>query len=105
MNQKLYMDPRIVISPKTRVSNLNVILDEGEGQYSVTFLNWDGEKSVGVRWNGTADNPLGNPQSRGIPTWFIMPKEIATAFFRERLQNGKISDLQAVDIEKYFQED
>jgi hypothetical protein len=27
-----------------------------------------------MRWNGSEDNPLGNPQSRGIPTWFIIPK-------------------------------
>jgi hypothetical protein len=26
-----------------------------------------------MRWNGSGENPLGNPQSRGIPTWFIIP--------------------------------
>lgn len=104
-NQKLYIDPRLVISPKGRISDLNVVLDEGEGKYSVTFLTWDGDKSVGVRWNGTADNPMGNPQSRGIPTWFILPKEIASAFFREMLQSGKISDLKAKDIEEYLKEE
>jgi hypothetical protein len=28
-----------------------------------------------MRWNGGKDNPLGNPQSRGLPTWFIVPEQ------------------------------
>jgi len=28
-----------------------------------------------MRWNGDNDeNPIGNPQSRGLPTWFVVPK-------------------------------
>ena len=32
--------------------------------------------SLGIRWNGEPSSPLGNPQSRGIPTWFIVPDEL-----------------------------
>lgn len=28
-----------------------------------------------MRWNGTKENPLGNPQSRGLPTWFVVPDQ------------------------------
>jgi hypothetical protein len=28
-----------------------------------------------MRWNGNAENPIGNPQSRGLATWFIIPNE------------------------------
>jgi len=28
-----------------------------------------------MRWNGTEDSPLGSPQSRGLPTWFVVPKQ------------------------------
>jgi hypothetical protein len=28
-----------------------------------------------MRWNGTDVNPLGNPQSRGLPTWFTVPEQ------------------------------
>jgi hypothetical protein len=28
-----------------------------------------------MRWNGTGENPLGSPQSRGLPTWFIVPDQ------------------------------
>lgn len=77
-----YIDPRMVTSPKGRVDRLDVIHDFGEGEYAVATLLWDGLPAVGVRWNG-GDTPgafqgLGNPQSRGIPTWFILPDAIAT---------------------------
>jgi hypothetical protein len=26
-----------------------------------------------MRWNGNKTNPLGNPNSRGLPTWFVVP--------------------------------
>ncbi len=32
---------------------------------------------MGVRWNGDNSNSgIGNPQSRGLATWFIVPKEL-----------------------------
>jgi len=35
---------------------------------------------VGIRWNGSEDGPgIGNPQSRGNATWFILPEELAQA--------------------------
>ena len=33
-----------------------------------------------MRWNGdNDDNPIGNPQSRGLPTWFIVPDNYVEA--------------------------
>lgn len=72
-----YIDPRMVLSPKGRVENLAVIFDGGEGSYSVARMDWDGEPRLGVRWNGGDGEGLGNPQSRGIATWFILPDTIA----------------------------
>lgn len=40
---------------------------------------WDGEPVLAMRWNGTDDNAIGNPQSRGLPTWFIVPSEFRLA--------------------------
>jgi hypothetical protein len=37
---------------------------------------WDGERRLGFRWNGTDDNELGNPQSRGLPTWTMLDPKI-----------------------------
>lgn len=75
-----YINPNLVTSPKGRVRNLNVIYDGGEGDYAVAKMEWDGSPATGVRWNGgdgALFQGLGNPQSRGIPTWFILPEPIA----------------------------
>jgi len=76
-----YIDPKMVKSPKGRVAQLEVLKDFGEGKYSVAKMLWDGKPAVGVRWNGGDSGDmfegLGNPQSRGIATWFIMPGSIA----------------------------
>ena len=76
-----YIDPRLVTSPKGRVEKLDVIHDSGEGDYSVATMLWDGEPAMGIRWNGGDQGDkfqgLGNPQSRGIATWFILPDPIA----------------------------
>jgi hypothetical protein len=34
---------------------------------------WDNRPVLAMRWNGNDNNPIGNPQSRGLPTWFIVP--------------------------------
>ncbi|MEI7638242.1 MAG: hypothetical protein WCJ37_13120 [Syntrophus sp. (in: bacteria)] len=74
-----YIKPDMVLSPKKLVSNIRVLFDSGEEGWSAVELEWDGEPAIGLRWNGgsNADRPLGNPQSRGVPTWFIVPDEIA----------------------------
>jgi len=72
-----YIDPKMVLSPKGRVENLGVIFDGGEHSYSVARMDWDKNPALGVRWNGGEKEGLGNPQSRGIATWFILPKDIA----------------------------
>ena len=77
-----YIDPRMVLSPRGRVENLEVLYDGGEGEYAIARMDWDGDPgNIGVRWNG-GDTPgrfdrTGNPQSRGVPTWFILPEHIA----------------------------
>lgn len=74
-----YTLPQLVKSPKSSVdpNSIRVIYDGGENSYSVVLLTWEGaEGCVGVRWNG-AENGIGNPQSSGSPTWFILPRPIA----------------------------
>ena len=68
-----YISPEAVQGPKNRVSNVRVIYDAGPGNAAVARLECDGQPSVGLRWNGDEGRPLGNPQSRGNPTWFIVP--------------------------------
>ncbi|WP_295608618.1 hypothetical protein [uncultured Lamprocystis sp.] len=70
-----YISPEAVQGPKKRVSNVRVVYDGGPGGGAVCELEWEGEPGVAIRWTGEDDWPLGNPQSRGNPTWFLVPAE------------------------------
>jgi len=75
-----YIDPKTVLSPKESVSDVEVIFNTGPvpDSWSVAKLVWQGASRVGIRWNGEEDEGgKGNPQSRGNPTWFILPNQLA----------------------------
>lgn len=73
-----YIDPKMVLSPKGRVEDLVVLYDGGEHSYAVARMTWDKSPgAIGVRWNGGEGEGVGNPQSRGVATWFILPEPIA----------------------------
>lgn len=82
------IDPNKVISPRNRLKN--IIKARDYGSFSIAILEWDEEKRVGIRWNGKY-NELGFPTSKGYPTWFIMPKEVALAY------TEKIGDIEMRD--------
>jgi hypothetical protein len=51
----------------------DVALDRGEGNCAYALGTWDGVRRIGFRWNGSDQSgPIGNPQSRGLPTWTIL---------------------------------
>ena len=70
-----YPLPQTVRSPRAHWTLVHVLYDGGEDSYSIAVGIWDGEPVLGTRWNGGEDSPVGNPQSRGLPIWFIMPEE------------------------------
>lgn len=72
-----FTDPWSVVSPKASVQDVVVIRSTGEHGWALARLLWEGESRLGLRWNGHAANPIGNPQSRGIPTWFVVPPDLA----------------------------
>jgi hypothetical protein len=72
-----FTSPETVISPKANVSNVRVLLNTGEAGWALAAMLWDSKEALGIRWNGHPENPIGNPQSRGIPTWFVLPDEVA----------------------------
>jgi hypothetical protein len=67
-----YIKPEQVISPKANWRLVDVVLDNGAGEGAYVIGMWDEDRRVGYRWNGTNENPLGNPQSRGLPTWTML---------------------------------
>jgi hypothetical protein len=75
-----YIDPCTVISPKKRIEDLRIVYDSGptEVSWAVAEFIWDSKERVGIRWNGEPDDDgVGTPQARGVPTWFVLPVELA----------------------------
>ena len=78
-----YIDPQTVTSPKHSWVLREVIFNTGDDGWSVARGEWAGNEAFGIRWNGSSgDSAIGNPQSRGIPTWFILPEEICGAIIQ-----------------------
>jgi hypothetical protein len=77
----MYHDPRTVLSPKEMVKSVEVIYDAGpvDASWSVARLKWGESPAVGIRWNGDERSSKGLPQTRGNPTWFIVPDQLADA--------------------------
>jgi hypothetical protein len=70
---KQFVPPDQVTSPRRHWTLVAVVHDEGEGKWAAAIGRWDGKHVFAMRWNGNDDNPIGNPQSRGLPTWFVVP--------------------------------
>ena len=96
-----YIDPSSVTSPQAHVANVIPIKDTGEDEWSAALFEWDGKAALGLRWNGGGQDKLhpGNPQSRGLSTWFIVPWEIAPdvlqAVINQSLGGGKVDKVKA----------
>ena len=71
-----YVKPNEVVSPKARWKLIAVLEDGGRGGMSYALGEWDGEPRIGVRWNGDSENRIGNPQSRGLPTWTMLAPKL-----------------------------
>jgi len=83
-----YVEPTTVWAPKASIRSVEVLYNRGQGEWSVARVTWEGRERIGIRWNGGDDGPgIGNPQSRGNATWFILPDELAEVIL------SKIDDL------------
>jgi hypothetical protein len=72
---KAIVPPTSVISPKQHWTLISVLkVNDNEGT-ALAIGRWDNEATLAIRWNGTKENPIGHPQSRGLPVWFVAPKE------------------------------
>ena len=79
-----YVKPGDVHAPKQHWQLFHVLFDGGAEDnpkalenttVSLAIGRWDDHPVLAMRWNGTSDNPIGHPQSRGLPTWFILPDQ------------------------------
>jgi len=75
-----YIPPEEVVSPKRQWSLISILYNPKKAAQCVLALGrWENKPVLALRWNGKAGNPIGSPQSRGLPTWFIVPDQFASA--------------------------
>lgn len=68
-----YILPSNVHSPKKHWALRKILDDQGATGIALAIGHWDGKAVLAMRWNGNVDRKIGNPQSSGHPTWFILP--------------------------------
>lgn len=98
----IYKRPRFINSPREHVEVVKVLFDGGDDpNYSIAIIKWDGVETVGIRWNISSSewgDPkkqsgnfecIGNPSSRGMSTWFVLPD----FFTRDLKDTGLIEKL------------
>jgi hypothetical protein len=81
-----WIHPKDVHSPKTEWTLKEVLYNGGPEQGALALGLWSGKPVLAMRWNGSDERPVGNPQSRGLPTWFVVPDEYVDAILR----NGEL---------------
>jgi hypothetical protein len=90
-----YVKPEEVLGPKRSWQLFHVLFDGGPSGTgldeftgaSLAIGRWEGKPKLAIRWNGGAENRIGNPQSRGVPTWFILPDHDALQILQSPLYN------------------
>ena len=75
-----YLRPIEAASPKSRWRLRAILHDGGEGNWSAAQGQWDRDglwhEVLAIRWTGSHDGDIGNPQCRRLPTWSIVPDEL-----------------------------
>lgn len=71
-----HIPPSDVISPKNRWTMISVLYTGTAGDYALALGRWSNQPVLGIRWNGNDESRIGNPQSRGLPTWFVVPTDL-----------------------------
>ena len=94
-----YIKPDGVISPKAHWKLIRVLKDGGSGEIAYALGEWDGVPRIAIRWNGTDDSEIGNPQSRGLPTWTMLDSDIYLAIIQTLSEKDQVVACSLLGIE------
>lgn len=84
----VYHHPSTVIHPKKIINQITVLYDGGSEGFSLAMIHCEGLDHVGIRWNVAIKEQAdlnkrsgaivcdGSPSLNGIPSWFILPREL-----------------------------
>lgn len=84
-NVKNLVFPLNMIGPKGIKEVLHI---NQNNRWALVVLVWDGRISLATRWFWT---PLGDPNSRGVPTWHVIPDELAEAILNKMMDDKSIT--------------
>lgn len=97
-----YVDPNTVESPKNRTnSKVAVIYNGGCGGYALSFMWWDSDYAIGIRWNGGKE-VSSMPVSR-VPVWFVLPCEIGKLYIQKLNCERKLLDIKDPIMKEGFE--
>ena len=94
-----YIKPDEVVSPKSRWKLIRVLKAGGPGEVAYALGEWDGIARIGLRWNGTEDSKIGNPQSRGLPTWTMLDSDMNLAVIQKLSERDQVVASSLLGIE------
>ncbi len=85
-----HKNPKDVKSPRNKWTLIDVLHDGGEGKDALAIGEWEGDRVLAARWNGNEESQVGNPQSRGIATWFVLPDRYNEALLATLPENKQM---------------
>jgi len=100
MDKRKPIPPESVISPRDHWTLIDVLKNNKEERTSLAIGRWDGDVCLVMRWNGDEKNPIGHPQSRGLPVWFVIPKE----YWQAILMAAKLSPEKMAVVRNFLPE-
>ncbi len=83
-NAKLINFPRQKISSVKKI----IYIDE-KNRWALALLLWEGSHRLATRWFWSK---IGDPNSRGYPTWHTLPNDFAMPILTSFKDQGKISE-------------
>lgn len=102
-------DPATVLSPRDCIGSVDVIFNGSDDPgFSLAIVEWQGVKNIGIRWNinqrewGDPNKIngkiecLGEPNSRGYSTWFMLPEELLGSL----LLNDELGEKVKIALDK-----
>ena len=76
--------------PRQRIgSNRKIIKLEKEERWALVFLLWDNTYQLATRWFWSR---IGDPNSRGYPTWHIIPVSLAKSILEDLHSKDEINE-------------
>jgi hypothetical protein len=91
---KDFVQPEDITAPRAHWSLIKVLFKGDPEGFSIALGYWttdEGEKYVvlAVRWNACEWRPVGNPHSRGLPTWFVLPEPLVEPIIESKIFDSK----------------